>query len=231
MNWKDIRKLYENAVTCFKCPKGVKDWMRDEENGFYYLYGALREARSMTEFDHLTYARILALLADVTHPKDYGCFIRYIKPAYEQLQLAMAQDGEQPTESEAMHIEKMFLRAQYEAEHWDEEPESYREAVSLIVDSDLLDKHKVDFYDSRLVSFHIKDNHTAKLELEYDGKVMKLAFENVMEYEISSNASAEYVNTFHCYQDYDRPAIIVFTLDFVTVKALKVTLASVSAPK
>ena len=143
----------------------------------------------------------------------------------------MAQDGEQPTESEAMHIEKMFLRSQYEAEHWDEEPESYREAVSLIVNSDLLDKHKVDFYDSRLVSFHIKDNHTAKLELEYDGKVMKLAFENVMEYEISSNASAEYVNTFHCYQDYDRPAIIVFTLDFVTVKALKVTLASVSAPK
>ncbi len=77
----------------------------------------------------------------------------------------------------------------------------------------------------------IKDDHKATLKLDYDGKVMKISFGNVMEYEISSNASAEYVNTFYCYPEFERPAVIVITLGFLMVKALKVTLDSVSASK
>ncbi len=231
MNWKEIRKLYDNALPCFKCPKGVKEWMRDEETGYYYLYAALREAKSMTGIDHLTYARILALMADVTYPKDYGCFVLYVKPAYEQMQLALAEGGEQPSESEASHVERMFLRGQHEAKYRDDAPEIHAEAISLIGNNELFDMHNVDFYDSRFVSFSIKDDHKATLKLDYDGKVMKISFGNVMEYEISSNASAEYVNTFYCYPEFERPAVIVITLGFLMVKALKVTLDSVSASK
>ena len=40
MNWKDIRKLYGNDVTCFKCPKGLKDRTREHwwPSGYVVTY-------------------------------------------------------------------------------------------------------------------------------------------------------------------------------------------------
>ena len=94
IGWDEIRALYEKARDNLWCPKHCKSWRRHEKTGWYFMWSAYHFASVVDEhpIDHLTFARILIMLAhELDYKKiDYARYHKYMLPTVKEYEKAMA---------------------------------------------------------------------------------------------------------------------------------------------
>jgi len=232
MNWDEIKALYEKAGECLWNIRKASCWSIDYENGYYYLFAALREARLQTEKNHLTYARILASCAYNRVPgrSEYDVFHKYIHPAYEEYQLALKEAGEQPTEKELDRIRLSNDSCQYKLDHEDtSEDDKLEAALALIENHQLLEQFNGIFYDSKFIAFDVDEQvNTAILKLKYNEYLFTLRFDILFDTYLSCDPITAYVGDFCCYREWHNADLITFNIGFLKVTCKKITVIEVT---
>jgi len=197
-DWSAIIENYKKARHCFWCPKHHSDgWMRDDENGYYYLMLAYHEAKAMQEKQPLWYSRILYMMADELRYKfpDYVILHKFIGPAVEQFRACHSGTGV-PSEKEMEYAQFMYDQLSYKAEWTSYDKHSYEEMLSFIEDSDELGEFE--FHDSRIVGF-TNDGQDAELTLRYGEIAATFHFYGVDQIEAAYDPITSWVYDFWCY--------------------------------
>ena len=141
IDWNQIRELYNKARYCLWCPKHAENWVRDEENGIFYLWSAYHYAKlaNDNDLDHLTYARILAMMANELRNKmsDYDRYHKYIVPSMQEYENAIAA-GKRISDREYESIRNERDSVSYKLMHESADENNQFESLKIIENSELL---------------------------------------------------------------------------------------------
>jgi hypothetical protein len=220
--WEEIRSDYNKAKEALWCPRGQKNWHREEEIGRYYMWKAYHSACEAEPKDQLLYARILAMMADESRisTSDYKRYHKFIKPAAEAYALA-EKAGQHPTDRERENIRLSAESLAYTLACRDA---SYEEQIRCIKGYEKLDDFG--FHDSKPVGFEHTEK-TARLKLKYDATTVTFLFEDIFDIHIDTDPLVDWVTEFCCYRSfYDRKRI-VFDVGYYKIVCSAVTVERV----
>lgn len=229
MNWEEIRALYNKAWNCLCGPKHVSQWSRDEENGMFYLWNAFHYAKTTKdpETDHLTYARILRLMAcEVAAGRpEYDRFHEFVLPAWQEYKKAIGS-GQKAGDRELEFAKREAEQLDYQLKHEDYTKENWKETIALIKNGDLIDKTGFRFHDSKPVGFELTSDNKAVLKLQYDKLLAVFRFENIAGIKISTDPEADWVSDFYCYKDMDSESM-TFDIEYYRIICEKIVLEKI----
>lgn len=176
-SWEPIVEDYIKGRDMLWCPRGADYWVRDEDEGYYWIWKAYHAAKHASEKDHFWYARILYMMASEHMCKlpDDAILKRYADPCIAEYDLAINEgrvdEGKKEVEV-ARQVRDRLRRTtdidEYIEKHLDD-------GMDLIEGHELLSGFY--FHDSKPVRF-MHDEKNAWLDLWYDGTVTSFRFEN-----------------------------------------------------
>lgn len=222
-DWEIITEYYNNAVKALWGTEKASNWRRDEITGYYNMWNAYYLAIKAETKDELTYARILMMVADSRHFIDspYERYTRFYKPALDAYNKAK-ENGQQPTEKEYDKCFRYTSESKYEMEC---EQAPFEEHIKLINGYELLDNFGV--FDGRPILFEY-GLKTARMKIDYYGKIATFLFEDVYEITIrSSDPITGWISEFFCYKDFYIKDRIIFDIGSHRIKCTKVSVESV----
>ena len=229
LTWEDIKDLYNKARYCLCCPRHVSQWSRDEENGMFYLWSAYHYARTTEDqaTDHLTYARILRLMASETaiDHSEYERYHNFILPALQEYEAAV-KSGQKVGDKEfdSAKFDKEHLG--YQLNHESCSEENWNEAIALIENGDMINKTDFGFHDSKPVGFELISDKQAVLKLNYDNLLAVLRFENIAYIEIATDPETDWISDFYCYKVKDSD-LVTFDIEYYRIICRKVVLEKI----
>ncbi|MBE6926870.1 MAG: hypothetical protein E7467_00020 [Ruminococcaceae bacterium] len=219
--WDSIIADYKEAQHCLWCPKHTKQWSRDGQRGFYYLWKAYHLAESAQEKHPLWYARILYMMACEQRYKqwDYEILNFYLKPCIAAYKEAMAS-AEQPTQKEVDAAQYMYEQYSYELANISNTADCVEQAYSRI--EGLSSFPNFAFHDSKVIAFSHNESE-ASLTLQYDDVILTLAFDDVTEVHVNAvDPEITYIVDFYCYPAFRAKDCLVFDIGFYKIRCRKI---------
>ena len=177
--------------------------MYDEENGMYYLWSAYHYATLANggNTDHLTYARILAMMAFQLKYKedDYNWFHKYVEPSVREYEKAIAA-GQKVGAKEYERIQFERDAAEYEIRHEYDKEMVWKEAYEVIENGQLLKEKDFFFHDSKPVYFEQISGKKAVLKLYYDNLLAVFRFDNINSICIDTDQDSNWAEEGYCHR-------------------------------
>ena len=197
--WKNIAMHYYAATKYLWCSKTPAGWHRNEDEGMYHLWSAYHDAIHATEKDALLYARILVMMYEENRPIDsYTGFHKYMEPAMEAYEKALAPAVHKPTDKELEKARNHYNYLKYELDKTANTEAILKKAYSLIEGMDKLNDFSL--HDSKVKAFfHNMTNAT--LILEYNDINVRLRFSNCYDICMIGDPTCIWLDEFYCYKD------------------------------
>ena len=223
--WEEIREEYDQARNALWCHKGAKSagtWSRDEDLGRYHLWNAYHKAKSASDKDELTYARILATMATeaTRYMSKYGQFNKFVKPSFEAYKRA-EKAGLNPSQKELNLITDLYESLNYE---FKSKKTPYEEMIKNIKGYEQFGTFQ--FHDSSPLHFEHNED-TALLTLRFDITV-KFRFDGVFSIETHCFHEDSYVYDFYCYPCLRGQNALVFDVDLYKITCSSICVESVN---
>ncbi len=220
--WEEIRADYDKAKFALWGSKKLKNWSRDEEIGYYYMWKAYHEAKNSAVKDHLVYARVLNMVSGEYPARlnEYQRLHKYIKPALEEYHLAI-ESGQFPEKEELDYIQLEHDTLSHRETCMNA---PYDEQIKLIKGYKNLGEFS--FYDSKIILFQHSE-HQAKLKLEYNSMVATFTFHDVYEICINSDPAITWITEFSCYPCFHDKTMITFDIEDYRLKCKAIYLKSI----
>ena len=220
--WTRICEDYNKAKSALWYSKHMEHWSRDVEKGYYYMWKAYQEAKKAITKDHLTYARILAMVSSESryHFNEYERLHKYVIPALDEYRRAV-ESGQHPTEKELKIIQR-----EYDALFYQESCVNapFEEQIKNIHGYEKLEKFG--FYDSQLIAFQHSE-HQAELKLQLDSMIVTLVFDDVYEIFINADPAVIWITEFSCYSYFYDKSMIIFDIGDYRIKCKSISVKSV----
>ena len=219
--WDSIIADYKEAQHCLWCPKHAKQWSRDGQRGFYYLWKAYHLAKSAQEKRPLWYARILYMMACEQRYKqwDNEILTYYLEPCVAAYQEAQAST-EQPTQQEVEAAQYMYEQYSYERANTNNAVECVEKAYALI--DGLSNCPDFAFHDSKVIAFSHSEAD-ASMTLQYEDIVLTLAFEDITEVCVNAvDPDITYILDFYCYPAFRANDCLIFDIGFYKIRCRKI---------
>ena len=224
--WEEILDDYNHAKTALWGSPEEKNWHRDKETGYYFMWSAYYKAMKAEPKDYLLLARILAMVADqaFVFMCEWDRYTRYVKPAMDAYELAI-QAGQKPTEKELQEIRSFAEYLLYERKCWNA---PYEEQVKWIKGHEQLEDVAWQFPDSIPVLFeHTKK--TARLKLDYEGVVVTFLFEGASSVQVQNELlpRPEWISEFSCYPCQGCKDLLVFDVVYYKITCSAISIESI----
>ena len=224
--WQNIAAHYYTATKCLWGPKTPAGWHRNEDEGMYHLWSAYHDAIQVTEKDELLYARILVMMYEENRPIDsYTGFHKYMEPAMEAYEKALATAEHKPTDKELEKARNHYNYLKYELEKTADTEAILAEAYSLIEGMDKLSDFQ--FHDSKVISF-AHDETNAMLQLEYDHVKIRLNFFDCYDICLNGDPTCIWLDEFYCYRWLYNEKVLTFDVGYYKINCKRITAELVS---
>ena len=192
--WEEIISDYDKAKQYLWGSKKASSRCRDEEQGRYYMWKAFHAACEAEPKDHLTFARILMMMASESRMEtfDYDRYHKYVEPALAAYERAI-EAGQHPSEKELSNIrfaaDSMSYILECEAKPYDEQIRHIKGYEKL---------NDFGFHDSKPIWFeHTED--CARLKLKYGDLAVTLLFEGISDVHVHGEPTTNWIEDIYCY--------------------------------
>lgn len=203
--WYEIESHYNAAKKCLVFSDEIKNWSRNEFDGFFYMWSAYNLAKNSQEKDFELYVKILLLIDSEYKMNKYNRFHNFIKPAYD-----ICNEFNYANNSNYEYINRLYNQLAYELSNESNNEKSYSYIKGLNLFS------SINFEDGKIVNIE-QVNEDLFLNIQKDETIIRLNFKNVYNIELNGDPKNFYISNFYCFPDFYRPHLLYFDIDYCKV--------------